>query len=529
MMKAYTLSAALLAILVGHGEGNGTTIHVRCAESGRACGEALQTALDDAPAGSTITLEAGKVYEGAFVIKPRAGVGDKRPLSITTAGWRHDGTGWDGLVTPADKGRMAVLRGAPRSTATLTIPEGTAYVRLVGVAFEATPPAGRADLIRIGTGDAPSAASLPHHVTIQQVLLQGDRRFGQRRGIAANGADIEIAQVWCEEIFTAGQDSQCVGGWSGAQRVRLHHSYLAAGSENILVGGAPIRDASLQPHDWLVEDVILHKPLRWKQDGQSRQVKNLLEFKHGYKLTARRILAVNTWRAAQSGRGLLFNYTTNGRCPACGNLEQVLVEDVVMLNTEEGVSFQGYSYQPDSHSRGKLRDITLRNLYVHLSAPGRLFQISNVRGHHGVRIERSTFLNEGTSWLVGSFGRAWSDDHSLVDGGPMQGLFIANNVFTANGDYGVTAPDRRHYGSGLEEFVEADLQVSGNVIGGAPPEHLANYNEHTAGGAPNVAVSQDKLRKTLTARTCGQWAVGKGADCERLTPIFGWLKRLPEP
>jgi hypothetical protein len=530
MANLSALFAALFALLI-QGDGRGSTLHVACPASGAACGRALQTAIDAAPAGTVITLDPGKVYEATLTITPRSDAQGPRPLTITTRGWADKGQGWAGLVTPDDKPRMAVLRGAARNNAALAIDNGAhaGHVTLIGLAFEATPPGGQGDIIRIGNGRETEAANVARHVAIRQVLLQGHRQFGQKRGIAANGADIDISQVWCEEIFVPGQDSQCIAGWNGGHRVAIRHSYLAAASENILVGGAPISAAAMQPDDWIIEDVILHKPLRWQQDGRNRQVKNLLEFKHGRNLTARRILAVNNWRAAQDGRGLLINYTTNGRCPECGNLEKVLIEDLVMLNSDEGVSLQGHSWQPDSHSGGKLMDVTLRNLYVQLAKPGRVIQISNVRGRHDIRIERSTFINHGPSWLVGSYGRAWQDDATLVDGGPMKGLSLMDNVFAANGEYGMTAPDRHHFGKGIDIFVDEDLYVAGNVIGDAPDAHMANYNRASGSGERNASADRDRLLAKLPVRACGEWATGKGADCARLQPVFELLGRLPEP
>ena len=504
--------------------------HVACTSSQAECGAALQSAIEAAPAGATITLDPGRVYEGVFMLGAKSGATPDKPITITTRGWVSTREGWDGLVTPADKPRMAVLRGSRGAPATFEIRgAGSGFLRLVGIAFEATPPEGRGDMIRIGTGRETSPSELPQHITIQQVLLQGDRAFGQKRGIAANGRDVLIDRVWCEEIFTAGQDSQCVGAWNGGQRVRIRHAYLAAGAENILIGGAPVTAPEMVPADWSIEDVILHKPLRWKEDGQNRAVKNLLEFKHGRDIAVRRVLAVNNWRAAQSGRGLLLHYTTNGNCPHCGNLENVLIEDFVMLNVDAGISFQGYSYQPDSHSEGHLRGATLRNLYVQIAGPGRLFEIASVRGPHDIRIERSTFLNNGTGWLMGDFGMAWQDDDTRVDGGPIQGLALVNNVITANGEYGITAPQSKHYGKGIGDFATQGLELSGNVIGDAPDGHLANYNAHVASGQPNVSVPRSKLLEKLGGEGCATWRPTTGADCTRLASVFALKKRLPEP
>lgn len=533
--KQALAAVVCLALLPGcdvvRGDGSEFDGHVPCEESGPACGAALQAAIEAAPAGATITLDPGRVYEGTITLLPKPGASAERVLTITTRGWQSRGEGWDGLVTPADKPRMATLRGGSGAPAAFDIRAGAAsgFVTLVGVAFAATPPEGRGDIIRIGSGREDDPARLPRHVTVRQVLIQGDREFGQRRGIAANGMDITIDRLWCEEVFTAGQDSQCVGAWNGGQRVSIRHSYLAAGAENILIGGATIPAAAMQPADWTIEDVILHKPLRWKEDKRNRAVKNLLEFKHGRNISVRRVLAVNNWRAAQSGRGLLVHYTTNGPCPECGNLERITIEDFVMLSVEGGVSFQGYSWQADSRSDGQLRDVTLRNAYVHITGNGRLIEIANVHGRHDIRIERSTFINHGTSWLMGDFGMVWASDSERTRGGPMQGLWIIDNVIATNGRYGVTAPQGHHYGSGLGKFVSADLQISGNVIGDAPAAHLENYNAHVGAGVKNVSAERAQLREKLTPTACATFAPGKGADCARLAPLFALLSRLPEP
>jgi hypothetical protein len=505
------------------------TVHVPCATGEPSCARALQEVIDGVPPGTTITLDAGKVYDGTITLKPKEGASADRPNTITTRGWIDKGAGWDGLVTPADKPRMAVLRATARENVGVSIENGGGHVRLFGLAFEAVPPSGQGDIIRIGSHKETDAERLPRDISIRQVLLQGDRAYGQKRAIAANGQDIDISQVWCDEMFIAGQDAQCIAAWSGGKRVRVRHAYLSAGAENLLIGGSPAASEEVTPEDWLIEDVILHKPLRWQQDRLNRQVKNLLEFKFGKNITVRRVLAVNNWKAAQDGMALLLNYTTNGRCPQCGNLENVLVEDLVMLNVAGGISFQGYSWLRDSFSDGKLRNITIRNAYVQLSGKGRTIQISNVLGRHDLRIERSTFINNGQSWLMGSYGSAWTDKDTRVAGGPVQGLWVIDNVFASDGRYGITAPDREHDGAGIGTFVAADLQIAGNVFGDAPGRHLDNYNQHTGGGSRNVSASRAEMLEKLPAATCGQWKPGKGADCSKLEPVFGLLKRLPEP
>jgi hypothetical protein len=534
--------AVLLLAALAWGDSAGRrTIEVPCEASGPICGEALQEAINIAPPGSTLVLDPEKVYEGTLVIKPKPGADRETRLTITTRNWDNGRAGWDGVVTPADKPRLAVLRARPRSHAAIDIRNGpnAGFVTLTGLAVEANRPSGQGELIRIGSDREASAANMARDIAIRQVLLQGSREFGQKRGIAANGQDIEIAQIWCEEMFIAGQDTQCVSAWNGGKRVRVHHSYLAAGSENILLGGAPIASAEMHPEDWTIEDNILHKPQRWKEDGRNRQVKNLFELKFGTGIVVRRNLMVGNWSAAQDGKAILMHYTTNGACPPCGGLHDIVFEDNVVLNSPGGISFQGYTYRERHQNSEKLLGVSVRNNYFVLTGGGsnRVIAIGNVLGRHDLRFERNTFVNESETWLVGNFGWGWSEG-AMVRGGPMEGLWIVDNVVSHNGRYGITAPSGSHYGSGIGPdgedpkrgpFVSADLQIAGNVLGDAPPAHLGNYNRHAPEDALNVSASTEEMREKLTASACGEWVEGKGADCARLAPVFALLKRLPEP
>jgi hypothetical protein len=200
------------------------TVHVPCAESGASCARALQDVVDTVPPGTTVTLAAGKVYDGTIVIRPKPGATPDTPLTITTRGWTDKGVGWDGLVTPDDKGRMAVLRATARNNVGMAIEDGAANINLFGLAFEAIPPAGQGDIIRIGSRAERRAENLPRNISIRQVLIQGNNRYGQKRAITANGQDIEISQLWCDEIFIAGQDSQCIAAWNGGKRVHVRHA-----------------------------------------------------------------------------------------------------------------------------------------------------------------------------------------------------------------------------------------------------------------------------------------------------------------
>lgn len=487
-------------------------------------GVSLQAAIDTAADGSTLLLAPGIDYQGSVVIT--------RPVTISTLGWTSKGTEHAGRVTPADRPRLGRIIPTPGAVAGIEIRPGTSGVTVFGVAVAPCEPAGACDLIRIGSGSLTDPAQLPGPVTIRQVLLQGSQQYGGWRGIAANGRDLLIEQCWVEDIWNGTRDTQAIGAWRGGQSVTVRYNYLQSGGENLMVGGSPIPDPAFIPSDWTIKSNILHKPRRWRADEIDRDAKNLLEFKHIVGATVTENLLVGSFPPAQSGLAVLFNATTNGSCPACAGVVDVVFEDNVVLEATGGFSFQGFPWQTGSNSVGKLERVTVRNNYVALDGTGRLLQMANVSGRHDVRVERNTFINHGTTWFVGDFGWAWTFDgvtYTRVPGGPVQGVWMLDNIFAGGSTYGIDAPAGTRQGAGFGTFVSEDRQIAGNLFGSATATQIANYNGYVGSGLMNASVPRADLLAALPIDTCGTWSAEVGADCSLLAPVFALRQYLPEP
>jgi hypothetical protein len=505
-----------------------TTIHVPC-------GTPIQPVLDDALAGTRIELDPGCLYKGTLTVRPKAGASAAHLLTITTRGWTSKGEGISGLVTPADKPRLATIEATDRNYAAFYVPNGVGagFVRLVGVAFNGCPPAGACDIIRLGASGHTPAEELPDTIVMEQIVILGDPVFGSKRGVSANARNVTLRQSWCAEIFIAGQDTQCFSAMRGGINVLLEYNYLAAGAENILAGGDTIPAAHLVPRQWIVRRNILHKPARWRPvaqggDGRSRQIKNLFELKQITGALVEENLMVGNWVAAQAGAAVLLNTTTQGTCPECTGVQDVIFRNNVILDSAGGLSIQGYSYEPDSQSVGKTTNIRIEGNYFVLGT-ARAVMISNVGGEHNLVLLRNSFRNGSSTWITGACGYVWTSTTARAPGCPMQGLQVVSNVFARNGTYGVTAPDSAHGASGVTRFVDAGLEISGNVIGDAPTGHLATYNKYVATGKPNTTMPRAAIDLALTRDRCGSVGPDVGADCATLAPVFEMLQRLPEP
>lgn len=482
-----------------------------------ASGSSIQTAWDGASPGARIELEPGGTY-APFTCTPK---GDITPITITTHGWQDPGPGLPGLV--AMKAKRAQLATITRlsSGVNIDIPNGigAGQVNLVGVAVQPSGSTAAGNtLIRIGNSTETDPAKLARNVTIRQVHLAGDRVYGTKRGIEANGADITIDQLWAEEIWASGQDAQAVCAWNGGRGVTIRNSYLSAGAENVMLGGARVAGPLMQPRDWLVEDCLLHKPERWRSDGLNRNVKNLFEVKHGSNVTVRRTLMLGNWIASQSGYGIVVTYATQGTSPGSKGITDVRFEDVALLNSPAAIQLSGYSYFADSANGAKVERVSFDRCYYvqgNGAAP-RIIIITNVLGRHDIAIRDSVFVHNSNAMLTGEYGKAWAGTPlAVVPGGPMHGLLLSGSTFSRVGAYQITAPGGVHYGTGLATFVSQDLAVRLNTFGGASAAFLATMN---AVGGGNVAEAPSTIEARYSRTSASGLPIQAVLDYQRYLP-----------
>jgi hypothetical protein len=483
----------------------------------------LQATIDAAPAGTTITLEQGATYPNITIpVKP--GASATKRFTLTTKGFTLTGR-----PTPADEFKMATIQGISGTNSGIRVLGS--YVDIIGVQLRHNLPSGQGEMISVGNASDPDLAHVPNDVRIMRSMFRGkpgNGAFGQKRAIEVTGRNVLVDQIWCSEIWIEGQDTQCVHTYSSPGPLTIRRSYLSAGAENILIGGNPPSGPGLVPADILIEDNILHKPLYWKTDGRKRQVKNLIEFKFGHRITARRNLLVNNWIAAQAGNSVLFSFTTNGPCAYC-DMQDVLFEDNVILNG--GYSVTGWIYDVTYKTgAGHSERATARNNYMALTPVAtRPITISNVRGRHDFVFDRNTLVGgTTTAWLFGIFGNVWpAGDPAPTKGGPMQGLQFTNNVISRAGKYTTNAPEAKLHATGLAEFAPDGI-VGGNVFGSVPAAaDLAAMNAMARTYEPNVSVPEADLKAALPLDSCGTYGT-KGADCARLAPVFAMLKDIPK-
>src|SRR5499427_6239852 len=196
-------------------------IHVRA-------GQSIQAAVDSAPLGATIAIEAATYDEPlylhtAVMLVPEQALRHQR-ASRDTGVW----------ITSAAEG-------------TITITGSGITVAGLGV-----------------TNREPSYDAVDitgSRVLIDRCTVVGDPAHGMRRGFLTHGATTKILGCWVDDVFNLGRDTCCIGGWEMTEppparlrdflrrapapsNVLVDDCYLRGGAETILYGGADTTSAA---------------------------------------------------------------------------------------------------------------------------------------------------------------------------------------------------------------------------------------------------------------------------------------------
>jgi len=343
-------------------------------------GADLQAALNAAHPGDVLVLQAGARYVGPFTLPPNP-IGP--PITIRSSAILPERR-----IGPQDIALLPTL-ASPVAWAILD-GTGAANWRLDGIAFEP---------VVDGTGEVILLQDSTN-IYMDRLLIVGGVN-GQKRGIRGNGQQITVTRSYIANIARASQDSQAFCAWDGAGPYTLTNNYLEAASENVMFGGADSKAPDRVPSDILVEGNNFTKRLEWK--GAGLVVKNLFELKVGRRITIRGNVFERNWTDGQTGFGILMKTVNQGGTAPWSALEDVLFEQNVVRDTENGFNILGNDYANPS---GRTTRITIRNNL--LLTPGVAFQLGGEIGDlaidHNTIDQGYTLLSlyKGTVWNAGA-------------------------------------------------------------------------------------------------------------------------------
>jgi len=199
---------------------------------------ALQAALNNAQCGQWIEVQAGVVYQGAFVVPGLACPTDNPVLVASSAigtlpAWAPPSR------SLAGSSQVATL-ASPIGAATLTVSDNAANWYFAGLEFTLTPTALYVYPI-VDMGDqTTTVAALPYNITFDRVLVHpapcpasGVCNYAQR-GITMNCVNCATisSNIW--GIVNPGQDAQAIMAYNTIGPLLIANNDLEASGENII-------------------------------------------------------------------------------------------------------------------------------------------------------------------------------------------------------------------------------------------------------------------------------------------------------
>jgi hypothetical protein len=398
-------------------------------------GPALQTAINNAALGDTITLDANTTYVGTFTLRNKTtGSGwitiqSSNLAQLPAAGVR---------VTPADAANMPNLQAPGSNAQAIKTEDGAHHYKLLGL--EIIGPANNTDLttlVEIGNDSQNTVVQVPHDIVIDQTYMRPNQPSSNiRRAVGLHGSYVDITNSYIEEIHE-GSDSNAIAGWNGLGHYNIINNHLEGAGENILFGGATNRMPGTVA-DILIKGNHIIKPLHWRDGskGYTPTVKNLFELKHGARVTLEDNILENCWTSGQTGVAIVLKLGDYNVSPQ-NVTEDVILRNNIIRHANGAVALQGRDYSSNSPD-GLVRRITFsNNLFDDINGKwgdsgtgGGTFNIYLTQGPKDVTFDHNTFLNGYTTIELDSSLKTY----------PATNFVFKNNI-TAHNSYGVRSTD----------------------------------------------------------------------------------------
>ena len=320
-------------------------------------GQSLQTTLNEALPGDTITLQAGATFTGNFVLPNKSGtswiqIRSSMMSSLPARGER---------VNPSYAPFMAKIV-TPNGTPALSTATGAHHYWIKGLELTVASGVYTFNVVQLGTGKETSIADLPSFIALDRLYIHGDPLVGGKRGITLNSQSTSVKNSYISDIKSTTQDSQAICGWNGPGPFHIINNYLEASGENIMFGGSPTSIPDMVPSNIVIQKNHLFKPLSWKVGdptyaGTKWIVKNNFELKNARHVTFDSNVVENCWAQGQSGIPIMFTVRTEHGLMPWAVVENVTFTNNIVRNVLGGISLLGI----DVNNSGVGRNFIIQN------------------------------------------------------------------------------------------------------------------------------------------------------------------------
>lgn len=476
----------------------------------------LQTAINAAPLGSVLLLDAGVTFNGGFVL----------PNKTMGSGWIVITSSRMDLLPAPD---MRIQPSAPTGNATYptqaaAMPKivtnnlsgipcfktqaNAHHYRFAGLEITADPAVLNSyGLVNLGDGSsAQNLMSLvPDHFVVDRCYIHGHTEATiMKYGLRLDCANAAVIDCHISDFHSMGFDAQAISGINGPGPFKIINNYLEASGENILFGGAAPAIPGLVPSDIEIRQNYLYKPWSWRVGhptyaGKHWTIKNLFELKTGVRVLLDGNIMENCWAdlpIGQSGYAILLTIRTEGGGAPQAEVSDITISNNIIRHTGAGITLSGHDDGGLGNQSKRIR--IFNNLFEDIDGPA--YGDLNVDGP-----------NDGTFIKIGDPEDVILEHNTIFQSGPitwaikvMNGFVFTNNLtnsfISAAGYQGIYGPGFSQGNNTIAHFfpdlTDAGQRFHKNVLIGGNASKYSNYNTISQNYFPSNATGVGFLNFT---------------------------------
>jgi hypothetical protein len=445
----------------------------------------VQAALSNAYRGDTISLEAGRIWEGTLWVTARPGSSGYLTIQSSAVASLPDGV----RVTPGHAPLMPRIQLPPSAAGGawegIVIDSSTPpveYVRFIGLEIAGNPAvtgAQRAslDLVRLDQNTATSIDQLPNHIEFLRCYLHGAIAGEVRNAFLANARDFVLRDSYLSEIKMVGIETHGVSSYNSPGPFTVENNYIEAAGIGMLWGGGSGGGSittEMNPSNGVIRYNYVTRPLKWFSasadfTGAEPIHKNLLEWKQGSNWLVEYNLLTNSYKGAQNNQSGAA-VAVNMRLPFPDATWAVTEDIIFRRNMVRGAAGTWSSLGKDDlyGYTGTVRRIAITdNLFTDIgkqwfssnSAAGLYFG-RVIYGQEDFAVERNTtyYLHQNDDDQ--GVGISYEGSYPIVN-------FTFRDNLTPRGQYGFKMSGYGSDGASLTAGTTGTLVVTNNTFPGA--------------------------------------------------------------
>jgi hypothetical protein len=307
--------------------------------------------------------------------------------------------------------------------------------------------------------DAPTA------IRFERVRVPSHRG---KRGFELHGMGVTLIDCSVDDTYDpARRDSQAIYVANSPGDILIEGGSYAAGSEIVLMGGAPTTIPGLIPQNIVLKDAKLIRPLSWRTDGTYRKAKNILEVKSGKGIVVKGCTLAGCWpEGGQQSEAIMLTPTIDGSRtdpPQVSHVSDVLIEDCQIYDCGSILNIIGRdnsSYTPEATANVVLRRVTGVASRARFGGRGQVLMAGVEVG--SLTVEDSVFVVDGSSTIYTHLGGyVTSTGQALAGRYAVQALTVQRTIIGLLGEYGLNFE-----GWANARLVPAGHTFTGNTFGG---------------------------------------------------------------